>query len=136
MTNLGELTKLLEQGFLTGEYIHTSQDGVYRFEIKTITPLEEVQAEKAARGYDASSSESDQRVYSAIEILARCITKVNGVDLESVPGAEGTTALEKRRSILKRLSSPLVLGLWEKYQAVRNTTQLEGDKEESEAIKK
>jgi hypothetical protein len=136
MTTLGELTKLLDQGCLTGEYIHTSTDGSYTFELKTVTPLEELQATKDAAKYDAAADEYDMRVYNAIETLARCVTRVNGIELEKLPVVEGTTSLDKRRSVIKRLSETLLIGLWTKYQEIKKGTTLQGTKEEADVVKK
>lgn len=139
MVNPGELTKLLEQGFLTGEYIHTGVDGDFRFRLKTITPLSEVVAQKDADANFEKASTKDasaKNIFSAIEILARCIDSVNGTPLQNIPGAEGTTDLEKRRSIVERFSEKLLLDLWASYQEVRSPTVLDGTEEESEAIKK
>lgn len=139
MTNLGELTKLLQQGYITGEYVHSSEDGDYRFVIKTITPLDEVAAQKDANHwYQASGANEDtaRNVFSAIEILARSIRTVNDVDLDKVPGAEGANNLEKRRYLVSKFSEKLLLDLWAKYQELRTGTDLTGSDEENEAIKK
>lgn len=139
MANPGELTKLLEQGFLTGEHLHSSPDGEYRFSLKTITPLDEVQAQKDAEEHfelAATKDTSAKNIFSAIEVLARSIKSVNGVDLESIPGAAGQNDLEKRRSIVKKFSEKLLLDLWSSYQEVRAPTLLQGTEEENDAVKK
>lgn len=139
MVNLGELSKLLDQGFLMGDHVHAGDDGEFRFRLKTITPLAEVEANNDAdAAFEAASTKDStaKNIFSAIEILARCIDSVNGVPLQNVPGADGGNDLEKRRSIVKRFSEKLLLDLWSSYQEIRVSTIPAGTKEEEDAVKK
>lgn len=137
MTTLGELTKLLDQGYLDGEYLHSSKDGDYKFVLKTISPLDEISAQKDAdRLYDSNPGEDDRSVYVVIETLSRSILSVNGIPLEQLPGSEGSAPLEKKRSLVKKFSQKLLVAIWAKYQEIRKGTQFEGGSEESEAVKK
>lgn len=134
---LGDLTKLLEQGYLEGEHIHKSKDGDFRFELKTLSPLEELEAQRAAKNQRRPDDiESADLVYLAIEVLARSVTKVNGISLENVPGAEGQDFLSKKRSILKKVGESILVGLWQSYQKLKNSTTLSGTEEEAEEVKK
>jgi hypothetical protein len=136
MTSLGDLTKLLDQGYLTEEYLFNSADGDYKFEIKTISPLEEVQAQKRASSQVVNPTEYEAKVHEAIETLSICVTKVNGIELAKLPGAKGETELEKARSIVKRFSEKILVDLWVQYQDLKRKSLPSGTKEEAETIKK
>lgn len=137
MTSLGDLTKLLDQGYLTGEYIFTSGDGDYKFTIKTLSPLEEVQAQRDATTTTTSTTnEYEHRVREAIETLSRCITNVNGIELDKIPGAQGTTELDKKRSVTQRFSETILVDLWKKYQELKTKANPTGTKEEADVVKK
>lgn len=139
MVNLGDLTKLLNAGHITDEYVYQSEDGTYKFKLKTLTPLEDDAARDQAEQYSLKNNEVDlnkRNIHDAVEILAIAITEVNDVSLEKVPGAKGETDLEKRRFILRNFSENLLLGLWKKYNDMRKDTSLSGDEQEDEAVKK
>ena len=134
---LGDLTKLLDQGYIEGEHIHSSKDGDFKFELKTLSPLEELEAQRAVKAHRKPDDiESADLVYLAIEVLARAVTRVNGIVLENVPGAEGSDSLSKRKSILKRVGESVLVSLWQSYQKLKSSTSLSGTEEESEQIKK
>lgn len=134
---LGDLTKLLNQGFVEGEYLYPSKDGDFRFELRTLSPLEELEAQRAAKAQRKPDDiEAADLVYLAIEMLARATTKVNGIVLENVPGAEGQDSLSKKKSILKKVGESVLVGLWQSYQKLKTSTTLSGSQEEAEQIKK
>jgi hypothetical protein len=141
MVNLGDLSKLLDQGHITTEYVFQSQEGDFKFKMRTLTPLEDVEAtssteaERLRRNIKEDDSGSRVTLY-AIEVLSRAIENVNGISLESVPGAQGESALGKRRYIIQKLGEKLILALWKAYNKMRTDIQLDGTEAESEAIKK
>ncbi len=133
---LADLRLLLDYGFLTDKCVIPTDKGEFRFELKTITPLEEVEASQAvtARLTQAGNADDDtaRNVQTAIELLARCITTVNGVNLEDHPNAKGDSPLQRRRYVLSKFSEKLMLPLWQTYQKLktRTTSEAEGDSDE------
>ena len=139
MVEVGDLTKLLEQGFLNSTYVYEGPDGKFEFKLKTLLPLEEVAASRDtdSRFEEAGSKDDNAKsIFLAIETLIRCVETVNGVPLEQVPGAEGETPLKKRRSLANRFSQKLLLDLWAEHQKLRSKMFPTGSEEEEEALKK
>jgi len=130
---LGDLNKLIEQGYITDKYIYDAPTGSYEFVLKTLSPIDEVECFKAIEKFEM---DQEKTINLTIEFLARSIESVNGVALEQVPGAEGQTSLDKKRSTLKKLSGKMILGLWAKYQSLSESTTPTGSQEELEEIKK
>lgn len=128
---LADLRLLLDYGFLTDKCIVKTPGGEFRFELKTITPLEEADAQQAVVVRVGASDETAKNIHTAIELLARCITKVNGVALEEYPNAKGDTALQKKRYVVSKFSEKLMLPLWKSYQDLKaRTSEGEGDTED------
>lgn len=141
MVELGDLTKLLDQGHLSEEYAYSSDQGEYRFRLKTLTPLQDLEARRAAKKTSLADGVSEEdtnsySVYEAVELLSRAVQEINNVKLEEVPAAQGSSLLEKRRSIISKLSEQLLLDLWKKYNDMRVKSTLSGTEEEDEAVKK
>jgi hypothetical protein len=141
MVNLADLSKLLNQGHLTEEYVLDTPDGTFKFKMKTLTPLEEIEVDmiidQILKGRGIVVDDQKYRpTYGSIELLSRVITEVNSVPFEAVPGAVGENALEKRRSLVTKFSLGLLLKLWVFYNEMKSKISLNGTKEESEEIKK
>jgi hypothetical protein len=141
MVNLADLSKLLNQGHLSEEYILDTSDGTFKFKMKTLTPLEELEVDmiidEVLKSKNIAIDDQKYRpTYGSIELLSRAITEVNSVPFEAVPGAMGEDALQKRRSLVTKFSLELLLKLWIFYNEMKNKISLKGTKEESEEIKK
>jgi hypothetical protein len=137
MVNLGDLTKLLSHGHLTDEYILKSAIGEYRFIFRTLTPYEDVEANMTIKDVlEKQNDEGTRVVLLAIETLARAVLSINDVPLEDVPGAVGSSALDKRRDVIKKLSRQATLALWGKYLQLLEKTAPQNTPEEAETIKK
>lgn len=130
---LGDLSKLIEQGYVTDKYVHETPTGSYEFVLKTLNPLEEVECFKVIEKFEL---DQERTINLTLEFLTRSIQTVNGVELEKVPGTEGDSVLDKKRSILKKLSGTIILGLWAKYQEMNKTVSPTGSEAEQEEIKK
>jgi len=137
---LGDIQKLINEGHLKGEYTYTSEsDEEYRFTFRTLSPIEEVYAERDSKTFydqDKITRETDILVYRVNEILSRALISANGVPLQGVPGAEGTTDLDKKRFVVKRLGQQMVLKLWTKYNILLAKTMPQSTPEEAEQVKK
>lgn len=137
MVNLGDLTKLLSHGHLTDEYILKSAIGEYKFIFRTLTPYEDIEANMTIKDVlEKQNDEGTRVVLLAIETLARAVLSINDVPLEDVPGATGTSPLDKRRDVVKKLSRQATLALWGKYLQLLEKTSPQNTPEEEEAIKK
>jgi len=141
MTQPGDLTKLLQQGYLNTEYKYQGKDGVFTFKLKTLIPLVETEIDKDVNARFASAELTDENarsIFLAIETLIRSVETVNGIPLENVPGAVGDTVIEKRRFLLDRFSQELLLSVWRGYQDLKQKTfPEEEDKSEGDSeIKK
>jgi hypothetical protein len=137
MVNLGDLTKLLSHGHLTDEYILKSAIGEYKFVFRTLTPYEDVETNMVIKDVlDKQEDEGTKITLMALETLARAIISVNDLPLESIPGAEGDSTLDKRRDVVKKLSRQAMLALWSRYLRLLEKTAPQNTPEEEEAIKK
>jgi hypothetical protein len=141
MSEIGDLSKLLKQGFINTTYTYDGEDGKFVFKLKTLKPLEEIAAQRDAekRFEEVSLKDTDvQSIFLAIETLAWAIESVNGTPLELVPGSDpaADTDLRKRRSLLNQFSQKLLLDLWKEYNQLRSKTFLTGTPEEDAALKK
>lgn len=119
-STLADLNKLLDYGFLVETYIVSTEHGDFRFEMKTLTPLQETQAQQMVEA-NAGTSELSQNVHIAIELLSRCIQTVNGVALEQHPLAQKFEGgvLNKKREVVARFSERMLINLWKQYQELR-----------------
>ena len=137
---IGELSKLISEGHLKGDFNYVSENNEeYRFTYRTLTPIEEVHAERDAKDFydkDKITRETDMLVYRVNEVLARSLLSVNGVDLGNIPGAVGNTDLDKKRSIVKQLNQKIILNLWKEYNKLLEKTLPESTPEEVIEIKK
>lgn len=132
---LADLRFLLDFGFLTEKCVISTDKGEFRFELKTITPLEEVEANQVVATRLAQSGNADdaaKNIQTAIELLARCIVSVNGVNLEDHPHAKGDSALQRKRNVVSKFSEKLMLPLWQTYQKLKTNvaSEAEGDSDE------
>lgn len=140
-TEIGDLTKLLQQGFLAEKYVFEGEAGRFEFKFRTLLPLEEIAAVRDADSrFEESSSKDPQakNIYLAIETLARCIESVNGVPFEQVPGSDpkADTPLKQKRSLANQFSQRLLLELWNKHQELRSKMFPKGTPEEEQELKK
>jgi len=133
---LGDLTKLLDVGYLTDVYSFTSDEGEYKFVLKTISPMQESEIYDEVNNKNFKEGSELRFMTLTTYLLAASVQSVNGIDLDKVPGCEGSSSIEKKRSILGKLSAKLLLGLWDKYKELQNKTTLKGDQEEAEQLKK
>lgn len=141
MVNLADLSKLLNQGHLAEECVLDTPDGTFKFKMKTLTPLEELDIDMTIDQILKSKNldPNDQKyrpTYGAVELLSHVITEVNSVPFESIPGAIGQSVLERRHSLVSKFSLELLLKLWVFHLEMKNKITLQGTKEENEEIKK
>jgi len=139
MIGLGDLKKLLGEGHLKNEYTYSSENGDFKFAIKTLTPLEEALAHRDAEMFftqDNIKRDSDRSSYIAVEILSYAIESVNNVPLEKMTEAVGETDVEKRRFFIKSFGPGLLIELWKFYNTLQDKILIKNTKEEDEAVKK
>ena len=132
---LADIVSLLDFGYATEPCTIPTSNGEFRFELKTLSPLEELEARKIVTGMNLQDEQA-VNLFTAIELLARSITTLNGIPFENFPGAQGDSALTKKKFVLGRLSEKVMLPLWVAYQRVKDKATLDGTSEEAEALKK
>ena len=135
-SGLADLNQLLDYGFLTENLTVDTGKGEFRFELKSITPLEEAEASKAVRIRVQEDDTLELNVHTAIEFLARTVTKVNGIELEKLPYAKGDTDLQRKRSVIAKFSEKLMNPLWETYLTLKRKSSGTLTPEETDAVKK
>lgn len=133
---LGDLTKLLDVGYLTDVYVFKSEEGEYKFTLKTISPMQESEIYDEVNNKSFKEGSELRFMTLTTFLLAASVQSVNGIELDKVPGCEGATSTEKKRSLLGKLSSQLLVGLWDKYKELQSKTTTKGTEEESEQLKK
>lgn len=109
---LGDLSALINQGKITEKVKIDTGNGIYIFEMRTLSGQESTDVLMATSLYNDLSEVSALR----IECLSRSIEKINGVPVEKMAGAEGETNLEKRKSIIRNLQQQLLVKLYSKYE--------------------
>lgn len=115
---LGDLNKLLHLGFIRSEYVFASTEGEYRFQMRNLTVSEINDVTEEVKKNYGSTDVENQNLQWTFEALARSVEKVNNVALESLPEAVGDTAIEKRKSLLKRLAPGVQLGLNKEFEKI------------------
>lgn len=134
-TLMADIHKLLDFGYVTEPCSIKSDAGEFRFELRTLSPLEELEARREVLAMDLKDDQS-VNMMMAVELLGRSITTLNGVAFDSFPGAQGTTPLAKKKYVVSKLSEKVMLPLWSAYQNVKAKASLDGTPEEEEALKK
>jgi len=132
---LADIISLLDFGYATETCSIPTEKGEFRFELKTLSPLEEIEARQVVKQMSLQDEQSTN-LHSAIELLARSITTLNGVPFENFPGAQGSTPLEKKKFVLAKLSDKVMVSLWVAYENTKAKTTLDGTPAEEEALKK
>lgn len=132
-TTLADLNQLMDFGFVTEPCSIKTDNGEFRFELKSITPLEEVHAQKEVSAR-SGADETAKNIHTAIEFLARTIVSVNGVPLQDHPSAQGKDPLERKRYVVSKFSEKLMLPLWNAYKSMK--AKVNGIDEESDDLKK
>jgi hypothetical protein len=137
---IGELTKLLEQGYLATNHVVKTPAGEYIFKIKTLSPKDEVEArlvaEQKAKLDQIEVSDPRYYLYMAIEFVARCVESVNESPIEKIPGVEGETVQEKRKSFAQKLSSTMLQSIWKEYNNLQEKALKEFENITDEQVKK